>query len=243
MVSYLWRHIGSTDIEAPQVAGTFEAFRSIDSVNYFDLTGTWQITDEIGVNLAIYNIFDEQPPVVGNEAGTTAANSGNTFPSMYDTLGTCTRLASTCSSKVKVERNEAADLGPPPSLVEQAIGLAQKGEFHTAEARLYELLEAEPKDLLGWVTLAGIRGHGGDAAGQFEAIQKALAIDPYYVPGLLLKGNWFESQGNAVLAASSYTHALTVSARRSVLAGAVQGRAGPREAVCRTSCAWHEADT
>ena len=88
MVSYLWRHIGSTDIEDPQVAGTFEPFRSIDSVDYIDLTGTWQITDEIGINLAIYNIFDEQPPVVGNEAGTTAANSGNTFPSMYDTLGT-----------------------------------------------------------------------------------------------------------------------------------------------------------
>jgi len=88
MVSYLWRHIGSTDIEDPQVADTFEPFRSIDSVDYFDLTGTWQVTDEIGVNLAIYNIFDEDPPVVGNEAGTTAANSGNTFPSMYDTLGT-----------------------------------------------------------------------------------------------------------------------------------------------------------
>ena len=88
MVSYLWRHIGSADIEAPQLADTFEPFRSIDSVNYFDLTGTWQVTDEIGVNLAIYNIFDENPPVVGNEAGTTAANSGNTFPSLYDTLGT-----------------------------------------------------------------------------------------------------------------------------------------------------------
>ncbi|MDJ0938478.1 MAG: TonB-dependent receptor [Woeseiaceae bacterium] len=88
LVSYLWRHIGSVDIEDPQVAGTFEAFRSIDSVNYVDLTGTWQVTDEIGVNLAIYNVFDEDPPVVGNEAGTTASNSGNTFPSMYDTLGT-----------------------------------------------------------------------------------------------------------------------------------------------------------
>ena len=43
---------------------------------------------EIGLNLAIYNIFDENPPVVGNEAGTTSANSGNTFPSLYDTLGT-----------------------------------------------------------------------------------------------------------------------------------------------------------
>ena len=112
---------------------------------------------------------------------------------------------------MKVERNQAADSGPPPSLVEEAIGLAQRGDFHNAEARLYDLLEADPGDLLGWMTLAGIRGHGGDAAGQFEAIQKALAIDPYFVPGLLLKGNWYESRGNAVLAHSTYTHALTVS--------------------------------
>lgn len=88
MVSYLWRHIGSVSIEEPQVAGTFADFRNIGSVDYIDLTGTWQVTDEIGVNLAIYNVFDEEPPVVGNEAGTTASNSGNTFPSVYDVLGT-----------------------------------------------------------------------------------------------------------------------------------------------------------
>lgn len=86
--SYLWRHIGEVDIEEPQVAGTFEPFRSIDAVDYFDLTAHWQATDEIGVSFVVYNIFDEDPPVVGNEAGTTAANSGNTFPSMYDVLGT-----------------------------------------------------------------------------------------------------------------------------------------------------------
>jgi outer membrane receptor protein involved in Fe transport len=88
MVSYLWRHLDSVDIEAPQVAGTFPAFRSIGSVDYFDLTGTWQATPQIGVNLSVYNVLGEEPPVVGNEAGTTSSNSGNTFPSFYDTLGT-----------------------------------------------------------------------------------------------------------------------------------------------------------
>lgn len=88
MVSYLWRHIGSVDIEQPQVAGTFEAFRNIGSVNYVDLTGTWQVMDQISLSLAVYNLFGEDPPVVGNEAGTTASNSGNTFPSAYDVLGT-----------------------------------------------------------------------------------------------------------------------------------------------------------
>jgi outer membrane receptor protein involved in Fe transport len=88
MVSYLWSHLDSVSIEEPQVAGTFEQFRSIGSYDYVDLTGTWQATEQIGVTLAIINVFDEDPPVVGNEAGTTASNSGNTFPSFYKTLGT-----------------------------------------------------------------------------------------------------------------------------------------------------------
>ena len=88
MVSYLWRHIGSVDVEAPQLAGTFPAFQTSDSVDYFDLSGTWQATDEISVSISVYNLFGEDPPVVGNEAGTTSSNSGNTFPSVYDVLGT-----------------------------------------------------------------------------------------------------------------------------------------------------------
>ncbi|NCF59841.1 MAG: TonB-dependent receptor [Gammaproteobacteria bacterium] len=88
MISYLWSHLDSVNIEDPQVAGTFEQFRSIGSYDYFDLTGTWQATEQIGVTVAILNVFDEEPPVLGNEAGTTASNSGNTFPSMYNTLGT-----------------------------------------------------------------------------------------------------------------------------------------------------------
>ena len=62
MISYLWSHLDSVNIEDPQVAGTFPQFRSIGSYDYFDLTGTWQATDQIGVTLAIYNLFDEDPP-------------------------------------------------------------------------------------------------------------------------------------------------------------------------------------
>ena len=88
MVSYLWRHLGSVDVEESQFAGTFPAFQSIDSYDYVDLTATWQATDYINVQMSILNIFDEDPPVVGNEAASTASNSGNTFPSNYDVLGT-----------------------------------------------------------------------------------------------------------------------------------------------------------
>ena len=36
---------------------------------------------------SVANVFDEDPPIIGNETGTTSYNSGNTFPSNYDTLG------------------------------------------------------------------------------------------------------------------------------------------------------------
>ncbi|HNP36709.1 MAG TPA: TonB-dependent receptor [Woeseiaceae bacterium] len=91
-VSYLWSHLGSTDIEPGEAADAFPEFRSIDSYNYVDLTATWQVTEEINLSLAVNNLFGEDPPVVGNEAGTTSANSGNTFPSAYTAVGSVYRF-------------------------------------------------------------------------------------------------------------------------------------------------------
>jgi outer membrane receptor protein involved in Fe transport len=67
--------------------GTPAQFMSIGQRNYFDLTTRFSITDHFDLTLAAYNILDKQPPIVGNNAGTTSANSGNTFPSTYDALG------------------------------------------------------------------------------------------------------------------------------------------------------------
>ncbi len=112
---------------------------------------------------------------------------------------------------MKQSSEQAADFGPPPSLVQEAIALAQAGDYTAAEARMVEVLTARPDDLLAWITLAGIRGRAGDVKGEFGAIEEALAVDPYYVPGLLLKGNWYEGQGNVTLAASMYRYALRVT--------------------------------
>jgi outer membrane receptor protein involved in Fe transport len=86
--SYLWQYIGSTEIEPAQKEGTFEKFRSISAYNYVDLYFGFRATENVKVSLSINNVFDQDPPVVGNEAGTTSANSGNTFPSVYTPLGT-----------------------------------------------------------------------------------------------------------------------------------------------------------
>ncbi len=86
-VSMLWRHIGEVDVSEVQRADTFEQFRTIDSYNYVDLVGSWQLNDQIRLSLSINNVFGEDPPIVGNEAGSTTFNGGNTFPSHYDVLG------------------------------------------------------------------------------------------------------------------------------------------------------------
>lgn len=86
--SLSWNHIGSVDIERPEAANSFAAFRSIDDYDYLDLYASYTLWDDrIRLSLGIENITEEEPPVVGNESGSTSANSGNTYPSAYDIYG------------------------------------------------------------------------------------------------------------------------------------------------------------
>jgi outer membrane receptor protein involved in Fe transport len=87
-VSALWRYMSSIDVEEDQRAGVFEAFRSIDSYSYFDLFASYQLNDNFRFTAGVENLFDKEPPVVGGEVGSTTFNSGNTFPSTYDVIGT-----------------------------------------------------------------------------------------------------------------------------------------------------------
>jgi len=86
-LSYLWRWQDNVEIETVQQAATFAAFRSIKSYSYFDLAANYMINDATKVSFSVNNVFAKKPPIVGNEAGTTATNSGNTLPSAYDNLG------------------------------------------------------------------------------------------------------------------------------------------------------------
>lgn len=86
-VGYTWRHLGAVEIEEVQKATTFNQFEKIKAYNYIDLAASYQLFEEVRLSAGVTNVFEKNPPVVGNEAGATSANSGNTFPSMYDTLG------------------------------------------------------------------------------------------------------------------------------------------------------------
>jgi len=107
-LSLLWRYVDGVEYEGlasdatlrgvgklysgpitgtgPLVGKTYN-FNKIRAYHYFDLSSRFSITDNLGLTLSVMNLTDEQPPVVGNTAGSTAYNSGNTYPSSYDTLG------------------------------------------------------------------------------------------------------------------------------------------------------------
>ncbi len=86
--SLQWRHQDSLDREIPEAAASFAAFRSIEAYDYLDLYVGYTLWDDrIRLSLGIDNITDEQPPILGNEAGDTSSNSGNTFPGNYDVFG------------------------------------------------------------------------------------------------------------------------------------------------------------
>ena len=85
--SLLWRHIGEMDAQANEASTLFAAFQSVDSHDYVDLSFGYTYQDLARVSLLITNVADEDPPILGNETGSTSFNSGNTFPSLFDTVG------------------------------------------------------------------------------------------------------------------------------------------------------------
>ena len=115
-LSLLWRHIGKLEYEGQAddfaargftaasrnlfrgvitnqgaarsaLAGRTVDLNKIPSFNYFDLNAQFDIQRRFLLTLGVQNLLDKQPPVVGAAAGSTTANSGNTFPSTYDPLG------------------------------------------------------------------------------------------------------------------------------------------------------------
>ena len=85
-VGYNWRHLSAVT-EEPGAPNFLPAFSTIKDYDYVDLSATWTVNKTLRIGLAVNNAFDKAAPNVGNTIGTTGANSGNTFPQTYDTIG------------------------------------------------------------------------------------------------------------------------------------------------------------
>lgn len=81
---------GTITNQAPAVsalAGQVVDFNRIRAYHYFDLSAQFDVMKTMTLTVGVTNLFNVAPPVVGAQAGSTSANSGNTFPSTYDPLG------------------------------------------------------------------------------------------------------------------------------------------------------------
>lgn len=115
-VSLLWRHISSFQQEPDDINGAAfigavpsnaspllgapalgslgkRNFRRIPAYDYFDLSTRVDVSENVSLTLTVANMFDKKAPLTGQDIGTTAFNSGNTFPSTFDALGRSYRVA------------------------------------------------------------------------------------------------------------------------------------------------------
>ncbi len=77
--SLRWRYLGPVTDDDDQTPYSVER---IGAYNLFDLAFSYDINDNVGLNLGINNLFNKQPPIVG-----TQQEQANTYPGVYDVLG------------------------------------------------------------------------------------------------------------------------------------------------------------
>ncbi len=87
-VSVRWRRVGELDYtETDGTAGSTDLLlvnngNKLDAFDYFDVTGTLDLTDNAYLVVGVNNVLDEEPPLVGS----TLALNGNA-PGGYDQIG------------------------------------------------------------------------------------------------------------------------------------------------------------
>ena len=92
-LSFNWRFFGGTKYEntsaQPDLAGSFAPSDArIASQSYFDLVATTRVDDHFNLRLGVNNIADKEPPLLSQTAAPiNALGNGNTYPTVYDSLG------------------------------------------------------------------------------------------------------------------------------------------------------------
>ena len=99
----------------------------------------------------------------------------------------------------------------PKALFSLGIHALARKDVPTALELLRAARDVAPAELTILMALWGACRQQGDAAGEREAIEAALATDPYCLPALLARAGWLERQGDRVQAATTYMNCLKIS--------------------------------
>ncbi|MGQ0586291.1 MAG: aspartyl/asparaginyl beta-hydroxylase domain-containing protein [Gammaproteobacteria bacterium] len=99
----------------------------------------------------------------------------------------------------------------PQALFSLGVHALRRGQQERALELLTAAREVAPRDLMALMALAALWRQRGDAVAERQAVEDALAIDPYFIPALLAKGDWLERNGNPAAAATVYRNAVKIS--------------------------------
>jgi outer membrane receptor protein involved in Fe transport len=88
-----WRHMDKVKIDAsssnPLLNGAFAPITAeLGKRDYFDISGSVNLTKKITLRAGVNNVFDKDPPI-SDSTGVVGApfGNGNTYPQVYDALG------------------------------------------------------------------------------------------------------------------------------------------------------------
>ena len=84
-----WRCIGAANLDTGE---TGCADCHIQAFNYFDLAASYRFRDRYTVRVGVNNVFDRDPPIIGQGQLAGVVGSGNTFRGSLTT-----RWAASCS--------------------------------------------------------------------------------------------------------------------------------------------------
>jgi outer membrane receptor protein involved in Fe transport len=79
-VNLVWSHLDDVIDDAPTTKYTVER---IGAKNYFDLSGDWDVSDNVAFTAGVRNLTQEAYPILGGNA--SPSNSG--YPAVYDVMG------------------------------------------------------------------------------------------------------------------------------------------------------------
>jgi iron complex outermembrane receptor protein len=87
-----WRHMDSVKNDAsssnPLLAGSFfPVTAELGRRDYFDLSGSVNLTKKITLRAGVLNLFDKDPPITDSTVAGAPFGNGNTYPQVYDALG------------------------------------------------------------------------------------------------------------------------------------------------------------
>ncbi|MFZ4122683.1 MAG: aspartyl/asparaginyl beta-hydroxylase domain-containing protein [Caulobacterales bacterium] len=124
------------------------------------------------------------------------------------------------------------NLPNPAAILSEAMGCLQRGDPQTAARTLEAGMQRFPQEPELPLNLSLARRMLGDLAGALQAVDQALALDPYFFMALLSKGALLEAAGHPRLAARAYKDAITIAPPDDRLApGARQALARARSVV------------